>query len=266
MTPARHAEVRGLFAAALRWQAAARAEVVRALAGDDGALADEVLGLLALADEPAAVAVAAPVRGVRAHAAVARTVTAPWPLARVLTELAAIGAAPTAGDAAGATGEDRDDDGDDEAPWTLADAALRAPEELDPALGPRGPWTEAYVAALIVVALLRGRPPTADVTATTIIARARRDDARPTLAAPGEPVAPAVEAALARALARRPLDRTQSPQRLWAQLAAAAAVEPGAALPRPPAAPLSPPPRAGRLAVAAVVAIAVALALALALR
>ena len=262
MTPARHAEVRGLFAAALRWQAAARAEVVRALAGDDGALADEVLGLLALADEPA-VTTAAPPRGARAHAAPALTVTAPWPLARVLTELAAIGAAPTAGDAAGATGEDRDDDGDDEAPWTLADAALRAPEELDPSLGPRGPWTEAYVAALIVVALLGGRPPAAGLTATTIIARARRDDARPTLAAPGEPVAPAVEAALARALARRPLDRTQSPQRLWAQLAAAAAVEPGAALPRPPAAPLSPPPRAGRLAVAAVVAIAVALALAL---
>ncbi len=263
MTPARHAEVRGLFAAALRWQAAARAEVVRALAGDDRALADEVLGLLALADEPAVTTPAtAPTRGARAHAAPALTVTAPWPLARVLTELAAIGGA--AGDPGDAGGGDHDDDGDDEAPWTLANAALRAPEELDPSLGPRGPWTEAYVAALIVLALLGGRPPAAGVTATMLIARARRDDARPTVATPTGAVAPAIDAALTRALARRPLDRTQSPQRLWAQLAAAAA-EPGPALPRPVATPSSPPPRGGRVAVATV-AVAIAVALALALR
>ncbi len=222
MTPARHAEIRRVLAAALRWVPAERAAVVAALAGDDHDLAAEVRALLAHVEEPDRGP--APSRATGLGTMAARE---PWPLDRVLAHLAPL-AEPAPDGPAG--------DDDDDEPWTATVAASRAPEELDPSLGLRGPWTEVYFVAVLMVTLLRGRPPATDVA--TILARATDDDAQPTPRALGLALPPPIADVLTRALARRPIDRVQSVQRLFAQLEAAARSTSSSAPPT-----RAPPPR-----------------------
>lgn len=253
MTPARHAEIRRVLAAALRWVPAERAAVVAALTGDDAALADEVTDLLAHVVEPEPAAdVAAP----QPTGLGAINVDGPWPLDRVLERLA-----PLAAGADEAAGEPEATDDEDEPLWTATIAASRAPEELDPALGPRGPWTEVYVVAVLMVTLLAGRPPAADVAA--ILARTRDDDAQPTPRALGLTLPPAVDATLTRALARRPLERIQTVPRLFAQLRLAATPVADPAEPSPATSTARGLPGWLLLAGAATVVVALVLALAL---
>lgn len=251
MTPARHAEIRRVLAAALRWVPAERAAVVAALAGEDAALADEVTDLLAHVVEPEPVTAEPP----RPTGLGAMKVDGPWPLDRVLERLA-----PLAAGADEAAGEPEVADDEDEPLWTATVAASRAPEELDPALGPRGPWTEVYVVAVLMVTLLAGRPPAADVAA--ILARTRDDEAQPTPRALGLTLPPAVDATLTRALARRPLERIQTVPRLFAQLRLAATPVADPAEPSPSTSARGLP---GWLLLAGAATVVVALVLALAL-
>jgi hypothetical protein len=256
VTPARHAEVRAVLAAALRWVPSERAAVIAALAGDDRALADEVLDLLAHVDEepqPAA-------RGVRAIAidgqplaALVATIAGPRAMAQVLSMLAPLAAVEIA-----------HDDDEDDGPWTREAAALCAPEELEPSLGPRGPWTEVYVVAVLVVTLLRGGSPPVDVAG--VLARARDDDAQPTPRALGLALPPAVDDVLTRALVRSPRERIQNLQRLFAQLDAAAKVEPTSVAGASSSASAAPSPPRGRSLALMVVGVALVVAAILALR
>lgn len=256
----RYARVREGFAAAMRWAPGERAAVVAALAEEDAEVAAEVASLLAHVveqrGERQAEAEGAG-QGAEPGAELGER-QAPWSLAQVLErmdELAAeaVGAVRAADrlreehavrppDSAGegaqplggrgalpaaVTGDVRPPDSLDEAGeaapplWTCATAAAVAPEELEPALGPRGPWSEVYALALVVRARLLGEPVAAGASVAALLRRARRDDAAPTLAE--LEVAPEVAAVLAAALARRPATRTQSVARFRAQLTAAAA-------------------------------------------
>jgi hypothetical protein len=279
VTPARHAQVRALFAAALRWAPAERDAAVAALAGEDRELAIEVRSLLrhvapaaggsaaagAAAGATAEATIGATARG-SARVAAARTTGATGPAgttgpagAAGTTDAAGAGGdrehGATLGELAGAVEEahalgraiarlapavtallaeearasrgavagssDDDDDADEGAPWTLATAVLAAPEELVPALGPRGSWTEVHAVARLLLSLLRGRALRDGATVAGELARATCDEP------PRIDVAltPRAHAVLTAALARRPFERTQNLARFWAQLTAASEAE-----------------------------------------
>jgi len=111
-------------------------------------------------------------------------------------------------------------DGDEDAETlTAAAAAAAAPEQLSPALGPTGPWTDVYALALLCVELLLGRPPTAG-SAAAALARACDEAAQPTPRAVGLAVPASVDAVLTRALAMRPMERYQDAGRFWTALRA----------------------------------------------
>lgn len=262
----RYARVREGFAAAMRWAPGERAAVVAALAEEDAEVAAEVASLLAHVveqREPGQGAEQGAELGAEQGAELGER-QEPWSLAQVLERMdelvaEAVGTVRAAdrlreenavrppdspGDAAqpledggarpaAVAGDVRPPDSADEAGeaapplWTCATAAAVAPEELEPALGPRGPWSEVYALALVVRARLLGEPVAAGASVAALLRRARRDDAAPTLHE--LEVAPEVAAVLAAALARRPVTRTQSVARFRAQLMAAAASEQGAA-------------------------------------
>jgi len=111
-------------------------------------------------------------------------------------------------------------DGDEDAETlTAVAAAAAAPEQLSPALGPTGPWTDVYALALLCVELLLGRPPTAG-SAAAALARACDEAAQPTPRAVGLAVPASVDAVLTRALAMRPMERYQDAGRFWTALRA----------------------------------------------
>jgi len=142
------------------------------------------------------------------------------------------------------------------------DAASAAPEQVLPALGPTGPWTDVYALALLCVDLLLGRP-VADGSASAALARARDEAVQPTPRAVGLEVPAAVETVMAMAMAMRPMERYQNVRRFWTALresiAASPLPAPALPAPRPPPAPpaaLSPArprPRARALGTAALV-------------
>jgi len=119
-----------------------------------------------------------------------------------------------------------------------AQASSAAPEQLLPALGPTGPWTDVYALALLCVELMLGRPVT-EGSAAAALTRTRDDAVQPTPRAVGLEVPAAVEAVMAMAMAMRPMQRYQDVGRFWAALRdALAASQPVVSRPsRPPRAP-----------------------------
>jgi hypothetical protein len=329
----RHARVKEIFGAAMRWAAEDRAAVVAALAGDEADVRDEVLSLLAHHDDapllrerargtaaerdppaPREAAglppaprrtLAALLRAERAGAAAgaatraatgAASGSAPgWPADRVVRALDPIAreiasaadqgaihgriclecivvaaddelAADLAGPGSGPHAADA------EPRLERAHAACAAPEQLLPALGPVGPWTDVYRLALVCVELMLGRPVT-DGSVAAAFARARDLAVHPTPRAVGLDVPSAVETVLARALATRPIERYQDVDRLWTALRDSLTASPPDATPSPPSRP-SGSREARRLSrergawalPAAAIGIAIAAALAFALR
>lgn len=120
------------------------------------------------------------------------------------------------------------------------DAASAAPEQVLPALGPTGPWTDVYALALLCVDLMLGRP-VAEGSASAALARARDEAVQPTPRAVGLEVPVAVEAVMAMAMATRPMERYQNVRRFWTALresvAASRPSAPALSSPRPPPAP-----------------------------
>jgi hypothetical protein len=238
----RHARVKQVFREAIRWAPEERAAVVDALAGDDAVVQGEVRSLLAHHVEAPAVAGEGPGDGAggdaggggaggggRTRAEILREAraggaAAGWPLERVVRTLEP---------SAGALAELADRGIDPDVPPRIdrAAAAVAAPEQLLPQLGPVGPWTDVYALALVCVERMLGRPAT-DGAAGAALARARDEAAQPTPRAVGLEVPAAVEAVLARALAMRPMERYQDVRRFWAALresvAASAAAAAGA--------------------------------------
>jgi serine/threonine-protein kinase len=127
-------------------------------------------------------------------------------------------------------------------------ASSAAPEQLLPALGPTGPWTDVYALALLCVELMLGRPVT-EGSAVAALARTRDDAVQPTPHAVGLEVPAAVEAVMAMAMAMRPMQRYQDVGRFWAALRdSLAASQPATPPPsRPPSAPAT-SPRPAKLA------------------
>jgi len=121
-------------------------------------------------------------------------------------------------------------------------ASAAAPEQLLPALGPTGPWTDVYALALLCVELMLGRPAT-EGSASTALARTRDDAVQPTPRAVGLEVPAAVEAVMVMAMAMRPMQRYQDVGRFWTALRdSLAASQPVAPLPsRPPRTPATSP-------------------------
>jgi eukaryotic-like serine/threonine-protein kinase len=292
VSPERYARVKEIFREAMRWAPHERAAVVATLAGDDPALRDEVLSLLAHHDdapllrEPARKDGEAPPPGdppgaaddageaqtladlVRAERA--SGATAGWPLERVVrlldpvaralaiaagrgvvhgavraehirlaevdtevdrepaAELVGLADEPTAGPRGASTAS----------PIEHGEAASAAPEQLLPALGPIGPWTDVYALALLCVELMRGRPVT-EGSAIAALARTRDEAVQPTPRAVGLEVPAAVEAVMAMAMATRPMERYQDAGRFWTALRdSLPMIQPVAPLPsRPPTAP-----------------------------
>jgi hypothetical protein len=111
-------------------------------------------------------------------------------------------------------------------------AASAAPEQVLPALGPTGPWTDVYALALLCVELMLGRP-VAEGGAIAALARARDEAAQPTPRAVGLDVPAAVEVVMAMAMAMRPMERYQDVRRFWRALRDSLA----ASRPVPPAPP-----------------------------
>jgi hypothetical protein len=98
-----------------------------------------------------------------------------------------------------------------------AEAASAAPEQLLPALGPVGPWTDVYALALLCVELMLGRP-LVEGSAAAALARTRDETAPPTPRSVGLAVRGVVEAVMAMALAMRPMERYQNVRRFWTAL------------------------------------------------
>ncbi len=121
-------------------------------------------------------------------------------------------------------------------------ASSATPEQLLPALGPTGPWTDVYALALLCVELMLGRP-VAEGSAAAALARTRDDAVQPTPRAVGLEVPAAVEAVMAMAMAMRPMQRYQDVDRFWTALRDSLAASPPAA-PRPSGSPK--PPSASR--------------------
>lgn len=94
-----------------------------------------------------------------------------------------------------------------------------APEQIDRAHGPTGPWTDVYALALVCVELLSGRRPYDEDDVLAAMALARDAERRPTPGAAGVSVADAVEAVFARALAVATGDRHPDAEAFWADLA-----------------------------------------------
>ena len=266
MDPQRYARVKEVFREAMRWAPEERAAVVAELAGDEVAVRDEVLSLLAHHDEAPLIREAAPavmrapgpapqdpprtgdvviegrtpaelLRAARAeHAGGA---AAGWDLERVIRILDPLARelASTAdrGVVQGALAASRLDG---------VEAASAAPEQLAPALGPTGPWTDVYALALLCVELMLGHPAT-EGSAAAALARTRDEAPQPTPRAVGLDMPAAVEAVMAMALAMRPMERYQDVRRFWTALreSLAASRSPAPALPaassRPPAGPPS---------------------------
>lgn len=120
------------------------------------------------------------------------------------------------------------------------DAATSAPEQVLPALGPTGPWTDVYALALLCVDLMLGRP-VAEGSASAALARARDEAVQPTPRAVGLEVPAAVETVMAMAMAMRPMERYQNVRRFWTalreSLAASRPSAPALPSPRSPPAP-----------------------------
>jgi hypothetical protein len=116
-------------------------------------------------------------------------------------------------------------------------AASAAPEQLLPALGPIGPWTDVYALALLCVELMLGRA-AAEGSATAALARTRDEAAQPTPRTVGLDVPASVEQVMALALAMRPMERYQNVRRFWEALRESLATSRPAAqshpLPAPP--------------------------------
>lgn len=98
-----------------------------------------------------------------------------------------------------------------------AAATSAAPEQLLPALGPVGPWTDVYALALLCVELMLGRP-LALGSAAAALARTREETAPPTPRSVGLAVRGVVETVMAMALAMRPMERYQNVRRFWTAL------------------------------------------------
>jgi serine/threonine-protein kinase len=141
-----------------------------------------------------------------------------------------------------------------------AEAAAAAPEQLSPALGPIGPWTDVYGLALVCVELMLGRPAAGSATVAAAFARTRDEAAQPTPRGVGLEVPDAVQAVLARALAMRPMERYQDVRRFWAALRESLPASPPASAGAAPAPPPSPPRRRSWPALAAAAAALAALA------
>ena len=116
-------------------------------------------------------------------------------------------------------------------------ASSAAPEQLLPALGPTGPWTDVYGLALLCVELMLGRPMT-EGSAAAALARTRDEAVQPTPHAVGLDVPAAVEAVMVMAMAMRPMQRYQDVGRFWTALRDSLAAS-QSVVPRP-----SRPPRA----------------------
>jgi hypothetical protein len=113
-------------------------------------------------------------------------------------------------------------------------AASAAPEQVLPALGPVGPWTDVYALAVLCVELMLGRP-VAEGGAVAALGRARDEAAQPTPRAVGLAVPDAVDAVMAMAMAMRPMERYQDVGRFWRALRdSLAASRPALLAPRPP--------------------------------
>ena len=138
-----------------------------------------------------------------------------------------------------------------------------APEQLEARYGSTGPWTDVYGLALVMTEVLSDRAPFEGDDLTGILAQVLDPRRRPTPAARGVAVPPALEAVLARALTVDPRGRHADAGELWASLQVAAMSAPASyATPAPgsipamsavyapqPYAPLPPPsPRAHRTA------------------
>ncbi len=269
----RYAHVKQVFREALRWAPEDRAAAVDALAGDE-AVRDEVRSLLAHhVDAPEELPGGAEedlagrrtldelLRAERAGGAAAG-----WSIERVVRTLD-----PIAGELAGAADRGRVHGAvraghvllDEEAAaglggWTrgariaeridAADAAAAAPEQLSPALGPVGPWTDVYALALLCVELMLGRPAIGGEGSpiAAALARARDEAAQPTPRAVGLAVPGAVEEVLARALAMRPMERYQDVRRFWAALREGVAASGSTPRPSPSSPSPSPSPSASR--------------------
>jgi serine/threonine-protein kinase len=141
-----------------------------------------------------------------------------------------------------------------------------APEQLDPRLGPTGPWTDVYGFARVLVEVLSGRAPSDRSDVIRVVARATDPTHRPTPRTEGVPVPDAVEAAFARALAVDPKARYGTVTAFWQDLTEGArAVSFGQGGERPTldmVAPARPISRARFWRVALVVGILVSLGLA----
>lgn len=125
-----------------------------------------------------------------------------------------------------------------------AEAASAAPEQLLPALGPIGPWSDVYALALLCVELMLGRPAAAG-SASAALARTREETKPPTPRAVGLSVRSVIEAVMAMALAMRPMERYQNVRRFWTALREAVAASrhalptapPGGMMPLPSSSP-----------------------------
>jgi len=100
-----------------------------------------------------------------------------------------------------------------------------APEQLEPTLGPTGPWTDVFALALVVVELLCGRQALRGDCVAILAAQACDPERRPTPRALGAWVADDVEAVFERALEVDPLKRYADAGIFWKALERVAAAD-----------------------------------------
>jgi eukaryotic-like serine/threonine-protein kinase len=116
-----------------------------------------------------------------------------------------------------------------------------APEQIDPRLGPTGPWTDVYGFALLLVEMLADKAPLRGNDVVAVVGQITDVSRRPTPRALGVPVTDAVEALFLRALTVDPKARFADMGAFWEALngAVRGTGGPGGAVPRqsPPVAP-----------------------------
>jgi serine/threonine-protein kinase len=99
--------------------------------------------------------------------------------------------------------------------------AYAAPEQLDQAVGPQGPWTDVYAMALITLEVLSDRVVMSEPDPGTLIEHALDDRRRPNPQAHGLKLPRNLELVLTRAVLRAPDRRPKNAAELWRDMKSA---------------------------------------------
>jgi serine/threonine protein kinase len=102
-----------------------------------------------------------------------------------------------------------------------------APEQVDPRLGPTGPWTDVYAFALVLVEMLADKAPLRGIDVLSVLSQIADASSRPTPRALGVQVSDTVETLFLRALTVDPKARFGDLGSFWEGLEAAVRLSAG---------------------------------------